>query len=237
MVTDEIRKEMFLLQDKAYRDLQGRLIPSVAPDRFIGVRTPELRKMAKRMGGRGDIREFLEDLPHFYFDENQLHAFLSSEIRDFHACLESVNGFVPYIDNWATCDQMSPKAFRKHRSELLDSVKAWLACGKTYEVRFGLKMLMDHYLDDLFDPAYPEMAAAAGSGEYYVRMMAAWYFATALAKQYDAVIPLMEGHRLDPWVHRKAIQKAIESYRISPEQKAYLRSLKQGTGNDSGAEH
>ncbi len=237
MVTDEIRKEMFLLQDKAYRDLQGRLIPSVAPDRFIGVRTPELRKMAKRMGRRGDIREFLEDLPHLYFDENQLHAFLISEIRDFPACLDAVNGFLPYIDNWATCDQMSPKAFRKHRPELLDSVKAWLACGKTYEVRFGLKMLMDHYLDDLFDPAYPEMAAAVRSGEYYVRMMAAWYFATALAKQYDAVIPLMEGHRLDPWVHRKAIQKATASYRISPEQKAYLRSLKQETGSDSGAEH
>jgi len=169
---------------------------------------------------------FLEALPHFYFEENQLHAFLLSEMKDFAACLKAVERFLPYIDNWATCDQLSPKVFRKHRQELRDAVWRWIDSGQTYAVRFGIKMLMDHFLDGDFEPVYLEMTASVRSEEYYVRMMVAWYFATALAKQYDAALPYIENRRLDPWTHNKTIQKAVESYRIRPEQKEYLRGLK-----------
>ena len=227
MIIDDIREELFRLQDVQYRDFQSKLIPTVPPGSFIGVRTPALRKLAKDLGKRPDIGEFLDALPHLYFDENQLHAFLLSEMKDYSACLTAVNRFLPFVDNWATCDQMSPRVFRKHRRELLAFIRRWLSSGETYSVRFGMRMLMDHFLDDGFDPVYPEMVCAVRSEEYYVRMMAAWYFATALAKQYDAVLPFLEERKLDPWTHNKAIQKATESYRITPEQKAYLRSLKQ----------
>ena len=147
-------------------------------------------------------------------------------MKDYTACMEALERFLPYVDNWATCDQMSPKVFRKHRMELLGSIRKWIASDQAYTIRFGIGMLMEHYLDGDFDPAYPEMAAGVRSGEYYVNMLTAWYFATALAKQYDAVIPYIENRRLDPWTHNKAIQKAIESYRITPEQKEYLKTLK-----------
>ena len=221
-----IREELFRLQDRKYRDFQKKLIPTADPDTVIGVRTPELRKYAARLVKSDRIDEFLSDLPHRYFDENQLHAFIVSEIRDFDRCLDAVNRFLPRVDNWATCDQLSPKVFRRRREELLQPVKAWIADDGTYTVRFGIRMLMDHYLDEAFDPAYPEMVAGIRSEEYYVRMMAAWYFATALAKQYEAVLPFIRERRLEPWTHRKAIQKATESFRISPEQKACLRSLR-----------
>ena len=168
----------------------------------------------------------MDDLPHTYFDENQLHAFIVSELRDYEACLQEVERFLPYVDNWATCDQMSPKVFRKHHAELLGPIRRWIASDATYTVRFGVGMLMEHYLDDDFDPDYLDTVAAVKSEEYYVRMMVAWYFATALAKQYDATIPYVESRRLEPWTHNKAIQKAIESRRISPETKDYLRGLK-----------
>lgn len=226
MLLDEIRRELFGLQDVKYRDFQGKLLPTVDPERIIGVRTPELRKLAKQMAKREDIHLFLQALPHDYFDENQLHAFILSEMKDFPDCLKAVSEFLPFVDNWATCDQLSPKVFRKHLPELLAEIRRWLGSGETYAVRFGIGMLMEHYLGEAFEREYPEMVAAVNSEEYYVRMMAAWYFATALAKQYEAALPYLEERRLDPWTHNKTIQKAIESYRITPEQKEYLRSLR-----------
>ena len=225
-VVKEIRAELFSLQDVKYRDFQAKLIPTVEPDSVIGVRTPELRKCAKRLVKREDIPEFLNDLPHAYFDENQLHAFILSEMKDYGRCMEEVEKFLPYVDNWATCDQMSPKAFKKHRRELIENIKVWINSGKTYTVRFGVGMLMEHYLDEDFDPVYPRMAAEVRSGEYYVNMMVAWYFATALAKQYEESLPYIENRQLDVWTHNKTIQKAVESYRITVEQKEYLKSLK-----------
>ena len=225
-IIGEIRDRLFSLQDAKYRELQIRILPNLEPESIIGVRTPELRQMAKELAVREETGAFLKNLPHRYFDENQLHAFILSGMKDYTACMEALERFLPYVDNWATCDQMSPKVFRKHRMELLGSIRKWIASDQAYTIRFGIGMLMEHYLDGDFDPAYPEMAAGVRSGEYYVNMMTAWYFATALAKQYDAVIPYIENRRLDPWTHNKAIQKAIESYRITPEQKEYLKTLK-----------
>ena len=226
MIDEEIREELYGHQDLKYRDFQVKLIPGMEPEKMIGVRTPDLRKIAKQMAKREDIGEFLENLPHEFFDENQVQAFVVSEFKDYGRCVQEVERFLPFVDNWATCDQMSPKVFKKHRPELLDSIKEWIRSEHTYTVRFAVGMLMQHYLDEDFDPAYPEMVAAVQSEEYYIRMMIAWYFATALAKQYEAVLPYIEERRLEPWTHNKTIQKAVESYRITPEQKEYLRSLK-----------
>ena len=226
MIIEEIREELFRLQDKEYRDFQGKLILTGKKDGMIGVRTPALRKLAKEIGKREDVDVFLQDLPHRYFDEDQLHAFLLSEKKDFSQCMAGVCAFLPYVDNWATCDQMSPKVFKKHRPELLEQIRVWLASDQTYTVRFAIGMLMEHFLDEDFDPAYPAWVAGVWSEEYYIRMMAAWYFATALAKQYETALPFLEEKKLDPWTHNKAIQKSIESRRITPEQKEYLRGLK-----------
>jgi len=226
MLTEEIRKELFGLQDSKYRDFQSKLIPDIGPETMIGVRTPQLRKLAADLGKREDIGVFLDDLPHRYFDENQLHAFIISGIRDFGKCISEVERFLPYVDNWATCDQMSPKVFRKHRPELLLSIGQWLDSAETYTIRFAVGMLMEHFLDEDFDLSYPETVAGIRSDEYYVNMMIAWYFATALAKQYDAVVPFIENRRLAVWTHNKAIQKAVESYRITPEQKTYLKTFR-----------
>lgn len=226
MSVDEIRKELFKLQDQKYRDFQSKLIPTVDPDTVIGVRTPELRKYAKKLAKQEDITEFLDDLPHQYFDENQLHAFIISEIKDYEQCINQVCRFLPFVDNWATCDQMSPKVFKKHRQELLEYIKEWIGSGETYTIRFAIGMLMEHFLEEDFDPAYLELVADVRTEEYYVNMMIAWYFATALAKQYEAVLPFIENQRLDTWTHNKAIQKSVESYRITAEQKEYLKSLK-----------
>ena len=225
-MANEIRKELFALQDTKYRDFQTRLIPTVDPDTVIGVRTPELRKYAKQLIKSEDIEEFLTHLPHQYFDENQLHAFILSEMKDYSECVDKVDRFLPFLDNWATCDQMSPKVFKKHRQKLLKEIKRWIRSEETYTIRFGIGMLMEHFLDEDFDPAYPEMVAKIRSDEYYVNMMVAWYFATALAKQYKTVISYIEDQRLDVWTHNKAIQKSVESNRITPEQKMYLKSLK-----------
>ncbi|MGX8699272.1 MAG: DNA alkylation repair protein [bacterium] len=228
MLTEEIRERLFSLRDEEYRAFQGKLLPTVPQERLIGVRTPALRALAKELGKREDIGLFLAALPHTFFDENQLHAFLISEIKAYPACLAAVEAFLPGIDNWATCDQLSPKAFRRNRAALLEPVRRWLASGETYTIRFGIKCLMEHYLDEDFDPVLPALVASVRSEEYYVRMMVAWYFATALAKQYEAALPYLEARRLDPWTHSKTIQKAIESYRIPPERKATLRGLKSG---------
>ena len=226
MLFEEIRKELFTLGDPPYREMQIKIIPSADPDTVIGVRTPALRGYAKQLIGRGDVSEFLSDLPHKYFDENQLHAFIISEIKDFEHCVKAVEAFLPYIDNWATCDQLSPKTFAKHQKELLTYIKKWIASDKTYTVRFGIGMLMRYFLDENFDPEYPKTVASIRSEEYYINMMIAWYFATALAKQYEAVLPFIENRSLDVRTHNKAIQKAIESFRITGGQKEYLRSLK-----------
>ncbi|MBR6965468.1 MAG: DNA alkylation repair protein [Clostridia bacterium] len=226
MTIHEIREELTRLQDPAYRELQIRIIPTVKAETILGVRTPELRRMAKQLSRTEDAGMLLADLPHAYFEENQLHAFIVSGIREYGDCIAELERFLPYVDNWATCDQMSPRIFRKHRQELRESIWRWIDSGKTYSVRFGIGMLMEHYLEEDFDPVYPEKAAAVRSKEYYINMMIAWYFATALAKQYETVLPFLEKHRLEPWTHNKTIQKACESYRITPEQKEYLRTLK-----------
>ena len=223
---EKIREKLFELQDEKYRDFQVKLIPGYDAETMIGVRTPELKKLAKELFKDAHIESFLSDLPHKYFDENQLHAFIISEYKDFEKCIEKVNQFLPYVDNWATCDQLSPKVFRKYPAELLDQIKKWMASDETYTKRFGIGMLMQYFLDEKFKPEYPEMVAKERSEEYYVNMMIAWYFATALAKQYEAVLPFIEEHRLDKWTNNKAIQKAVESYRITDEQKAYLKTLK-----------
>ncbi|MBR4010730.1 MAG: DNA alkylation repair protein [Clostridiales bacterium] len=225
-IKKEIRDELKKLADEKYREMQKTIIPTADPDSIIGVRTPELRKMAKALAKRDDVDEFLSDLPHKSFDENQLHAFVLSEMKDYDACMEKLNAFLPYVDNWATCDQMSPKIFKKHKDELLKQIKVWLKSKETYTIRFAIGMLMEHFLDADFDPAYPKMVSKIRSEEYYINMMIAWYFATALAKQYDAVLPYIEEKKLSDWTHNKAIQKSVESYRITDEQKAYLKTLK-----------
>ena len=226
MITEEIRNELAAMRDETYREFQAKLIPTADPALFIGVRTPALRSYAAQLLKREDIDVFLNDLPHRTFDENQLHAFILSGMKDYEKCIGLVDRFLPYVDNWATCDQMSPKVFRKHRQELLKQIEQWLCSGHTYTVRFAVGMLMEHFLDADFDPAYPETVSKIRSEEYYINMMIAWYFATALAKQYDRVLPYLEEKKLAVWTHNKTIQKAVESYRITPEQKAYLRSLK-----------
>jgi 3-methyladenine DNA glycosylase AlkD len=222
---EEILAELFRLQDRAYKDMQGKIIPGLDAESIIGVRTPALRGLARQLFGAADTADFLASLPHRYFEENQLHAFLISLEKDFDLCVRETEAFLPYIDNWATCDQLSPRAFKKEPEKLLPYIDRWLQSDKVFTVRFAIGMLMQHFLDGDFDPAYPEMVSRLRSGEYYVNMMIAWYFATALAKQYDAVIPYIAEHRLDPWTHNKTIRKAIESFRITPEQKAYLREL------------
>ena len=223
---NNIQKELFKLQDKEYREMQVKIIPTVNPNTIIGVRTPELKNLAKKLFKENNYIEFINDLPHKYFDENQLHAFIISMIKDYDECLERFNKFLPYIDNWSTCDQQSPKAFSKHPDKLMYEIKKWIKSKETYTIRFGVSMLMRNYLDENFKPEYLEMVSSIRSNEYYVNMMIAWYFATALAKQYDSTIPYIENKKLDIWVHNKTIQKSIESFRITQEHKDYLRSLK-----------
>ena len=228
MNKDDIVAELFRLQDKKYAAFQAKLIPTVETDRIIGVRTPELRIFAKKLVKDEDIASFLTSLPHQYFDEDQLHAFVISLEKDFDKCIAEVDAFLPFIDNWATCDQLSPKVFKKEPEKLLSHICAWIKSDKVYTVRFAIGMLMQHFLDERFNPKYADMVASVRSEEYYINMMIAWYFATALAKQYASILPYLEGKKLDDWTHNKAIQKSVESNRISAEQKAYLKTLKVG---------
>ena len=221
-----IKEELLKLQDNEYRKLQISTIPNVDPESIIGVRTPELRKFAKELFKSSNYEDFINDLPHKYFDENQLHAFIISEIKDYDKCLYEFNKFLPYIDNWATCDQSTPKAFSKNKDKLINEIKKWIKSKETYTIRFGVSMLMRNFLDDNFKEEYLEMVSKIRSNEYYVNMMIAWFFATALAKKYDSTIKYIENKKLDTWVHNKTIQKAIESYRVSEEHKKYLRGLK-----------
>lgn len=226
MIIKEIRDALLNEKDVKYKDFQGSLIPGVDAEYFIGVRTPRLRAMAKEYAKNKDIQEFLDDLPHKYFDENQLHAFIISGMKDYDKCVEELEKFLPYVDNWATCDQMSPGIFKKHKKEILPLTDKWMKSGETYSIRFGIKMLMEHFLDDDFDIKYAKKVSMVKSEEYYVKMMVAWYMATALAKQYDAVLPIMEDKKMEAWTHNKAIQKAVESFRVTDEHKNYLKTLK-----------
>ena len=221
-----ITEQLFTLQDLEYKKFHSKLMPTVHPDVIIGVRTPDLRKLAKMLKGTPEAEQFLTELPHQYYEENNLHGFLLESIKEFDACVTALNDFLPYVDNWATCDMMSPKALKKDLAKLYEWVKIWMASKETYTVRFGVNMLMKYYLEEEFRPEYPELVASIRSEEYYIKMVVAWYFATALAKQYEAVLPYLLEHRLDAWTHNKTIQKAVESYRITPEQKAFLKILK-----------
>ena len=221
-----IRETLLSLQDGKFAAFQARLIPNVAPERILGVRTPELRKLAKQLRGSSDAEAFLNTLPHEFFEENNLHAFLLCGIKDFERCVRAVEDFLPYVDNWATCDQLRPKAFARNRQALLPRIRSWLNSDRTYTRRFGIGMLMSHFLDEDFREEYLSWVSDIHSEEYYVNMMIAWYFATALAKQYRAALPYIEERRLGPWVHNKTIQKALESYRVSEEHKACLKTLK-----------
>ena len=225
----EITKRLFELQDEKYADFQAKLTPGIPRESFIGVRVPQVRTLAKSYYKDLESADFLQELPHQYYDENMLHGLVLSEMKDFEACVKAVDAFLPYVDNWAVCDIMSPKVFRKHKEELLPVIKRWVASDQVYTCRFGIEMLMSHYLDQDYKPEYLEIVAAVRSEEYYVNMMIAWFFATALAKQWDTVIPYIEENRLEPWVHNKTIQKAREGYRITPEQKEYLKGLKVAT--------
>ena len=225
-IVQSFRARLFAERDEGYRTFQGALIPTVPAESFIGVRTPALRALAKELAVEKQIPAFLSDLPHRYFDENQLHAFLISGITDFEVCLAEIERFLPFVDNWATCDQMTPAVFKKHKDRLLPSVRECLSSDRPFTVRFGIKMLMDHFLGDALDPAFPEWVAAIRLEEYYVNMMAAWYFATALAKNEREIHPYFEKGKLDPVVRKKALQKALESYRVSEVTKVWLRTLR-----------
>lgn len=222
----EIQQRLFALQDAGYRDFHAALMPTVDKALVIGVRMPALRALAKELKGTELAADFMAALPHKYYEENNLHAALIGHIRDFDACIAAVERFLPYVDNWATCDMMNPRALAKDKAALLERIRLWLQSGHTYTVRFGMEMLMNHFLEEDFREEYLALVASVQSEEYYVRMMQAWYFATALAKQYEAAVTYLEQRRLGAWVHNKTIQKARESFRVSQEQKEYLKSLK-----------
>ena len=222
----DVRQRLFALREEPFAAFQRRLIPTVAPERILGVRTPAIRALARALDGTPAAAAFLCALPHETFEENQLHAFLIERIRPFDQALAAVEAFLPFVDNWATCDSLSPALFKKHPDGLPEQALQWMQSDQTYTVRFGIGVLMRYYLDEGFRPEYAERVAAVRSEEYYVRMMVAWYFATALAAREEDVLPYLTGRRLDPWTHRKAIQKAIESNRITPERKQFLRTLR-----------
>lgn len=221
-----INNELFKLCDPDYKAFHQKLIPNIDPKLIIGVRTPALKKYTNRLFGTEECSLFLKELPHEFYEENNLHAFLINKIKDFDVCIAEVEKFLPFIDNWATCDGLRPISFKNNAEKLLPYVENWLKSDREYTVRFGIEMLMCHYLDEHFDSKYLNLVASVKSDKYYVNMMIAWYFATALAKQWDQTLPYLEQNKLDTWVHNKTIQKAIESFRITEQQKAYLRSLK-----------
>ena len=227
----EIQKELFSLQDKEYMKFLSKLTPNVSQDTIIGVRIPEIRKLAKKLVKNNEYEDFLKELPHKYYDENLLHGAIISENKDFENCIKLLDNFLPFIDNWAVCDTISPKIFKKHKKELIEKIKEWSQSDKTYTCRFGVEMLMTHFLDEDFKKEYLEMVTNIHSEEYYVKMAVAWFFATALAKQWDYAVIYLENNRLDVWVHNKTIQKARESLRILEDKKGYLKGLKRKKEN------
>lgn len=222
----DIPQSLIALQDLSYKEFHRKLIPNIDPDTILGVRVPEVRKLAKSIRKTPEAEAFLRRLPHRYYDENILHGVLLSFPRPYEETVELLEAFLPYVDNWAVCDIISPQAFRRRPDPLPEQARNWISSSHTYTIRFGLGVLMSVYLDDGFQPEYLDWAADLRSGEYYVNMMIAWYLATALAKRWEETLPYLKDHRLDPWVHNKTIQKAVESYRITPEQKAILRTLR-----------
>ena len=221
-----IRDRLFELQDREYSLFQAKLMPTVPPETIIGVRVPVLRKLAKEIIKENSFTDFLNHLPHEYYDENMLHALIISEFKNYDECIEAVDRFLPFVDNWAVCDIMSPKVFKKNKDKVMEKIREWSSSGLTYTCRFGLEMLMSHFLDDDFRAEYLEIPVGVKADEYYVMMMVAWFYATALTKQWDASLPYITNHRLDPKTHNKAIQKARESRCITPEQKDFLKTLK-----------
>ena len=228
----EIQKELFSLQDKEYMKFLSKLTPNVSEDTIIGVRIPEIRKLAKKLVKNNEYEDFLKKLPHKYYDENLLHGAIISESKDFEKCIKLLDNFLPFVDNWAVCDTISPKIFKKHKRELIEKIKEWVKSDKTYICRFGIEMLMTHFLDEDFENEYLEMVANIHSEEYYVKMVIAWFFATALAKKWDCAVIYLENDRLDVWVHNKTIQKARESLRITNEKKEYLKGLRKEKGEE-----
>ncbi len=225
-ITTTIREELFSHSESDFALFQAKLMPSIDPCRVIGVRTPILRKMAKNYAKNEQIGIFLADLPHMNFEENNLHAFVISEMQETDRVMRELDAFLPFVDNWATCDQLSPKIFSKMpKIDLFGAAKCYIASGRTFTVRYGLGILMKYFLDEDFTPEILELAANACSDEYYVNMTVAWLFATALAKRYDDAVAYLNERRLPVWVHNKTIRKAIESYRVSDERKEYLRTL------------
>ena len=220
---DRVKSDLFAMQDKGYRDFHAKLIPTVDKDKIIGVRTPALRKYAKKFYKDLRLEQFLCALPHEYYEENNLHAFLIEQMSDFDKCVAALDAFLPYVDNWATCDMMRPKCLAENKEKLLLHIEKWLASADTYTVRFGIEMLMLHFLDKDFDVRFLSTVCNVKSDGYYINMMRAWYFATALAMQYDATLPYITEYRLDAWTHAKTIRKAIESFRITEAQKAFLK--------------
>lgn len=225
-VGNGLQARLFALRDPEYREFQCRLMPTVPPDTVIGVRTPDLRKLAKELYGTAGTGDFLGNLPHRFYEENNLHGMLISGLKDYGQTIGALDAFLPYVDNWATCDLISPKSFQKHPAALLPKIREWMKSEHPYTIRFGIGMLMKFYLDSEFAPEHLEWVAGVRSDAYYVNMMVAWYFATALARQYDWAISYIESRRLAPWTHNKTIQKALESHRITEEQKTYLRTWK-----------
>lgn len=225
-ITKDVQTRLFELQDKKYQDFQSKLIPTMDKKEIIGIRMPVLRAFAKKFGKEKEAKEFLEVLPHQYYEENNLHGLLIEQIKDYEKCIRELNRFLPFIDNWATCDLLSVRTVKNYLDVFIKEVYHWIDSQHTYTIRFGIGMLMRYYLDEYFQMEYLEKVVQVRSDEYYVNMMRAWYFATALAKQYEKTLPFIEKRKLDIWTHNKTIQKAIESYRIMPEQKTYLKTLK-----------
>lgn len=230
VIKNRILKDLFYMADEKYKDFSASLMPTIEKERVIGVRVPVLRKYAKSLS---DYENFLAQLPHTYFEENNLHSYLLEREKDFDKCIKLLNDFLPYVDNWATCDGMKPKVLKTQPEKLIFHIKRWILSKDVYTVRYGINLLMSYYLDDGFDVSYPELVVSVKSDEYYINMMRAWYFATALAKKYDDVLPYFENNKLDTWTHNKAIQKATESFRISDAQKKYLKSLKHNIRKES----
>lgn len=225
-IIKQIEEELFALQDKGYKEFQSKLIPNISKSEIIGVRTNLLRELAKRLIKQESINIFLHDLPHKYFDENQLHIFIVSEIKDFNICILEAERFLPYVNNWATCDMFSPKCFEKNKEQLLPYIYKWTDSSKEYSVRFAIGLLMKYFLAEDFKEEYLNKVVSIKREEYYIKMMQAWYIATALAKNYSQTISILQKSVLDKWTHNRSIQKAVESFRISDEQKTYLKSLK-----------
>ncbi len=221
-----VYERLLSAQDKEYREFQIKLVPNISSEVMIGVRTPDMRRIAKEVFNSDERDAFLKELPHKYYEENLVHFFLIAMIKDFDECVKAVDEFLPYVDCWPVSDQATPKCFKKNHEKLLPYIKKWIASDHVYTARFGIRMLMNEFLEDDFKEEYLELVASKRGEDYYLKMMVAWYFATALAKRYDESVKYIEEKKLDSWVLKKAIQKAVESYRVTDEHKEYLKTFR-----------